>query len=75
MIKDSSFFQKTNDPADLVEAPAMGGGLKSGLAGQAYHARDPHVPSKEVMDSLDKPLVGVMITKMKVPASKRSSDS
>ncbi|KAJ6466855.1 hypothetical protein C8R45DRAFT_839032 [Mycena sanguinolenta] len=44
---------KTNDPADL--APEQTGGLASNPNEQAFHARDPHVPSTQVMASLEKP--------------------
>ncbi len=43
--------QKTNDPRDL-EPPQPGGGLNSKPEFEAFHARDPHVPSPQVMNSL-----------------------
>ncbi|KAJ7220554.1 hypothetical protein GGX14DRAFT_675132 [Mycena pura] len=45
---------KTNDPADLQ--PGQTGGLASNPNEQAFHARDPHVPSQEVMAGLQQPL-------------------
>ncbi|KAJ7182728.1 hypothetical protein C8R43DRAFT_967903 [Mycena crocata] len=45
---------KTNDPADLN--PPQTGGLASNPNEQAFHARDPHVPSQQVMAGLEKPL-------------------
>ncbi|KAJ7489345.1 hypothetical protein FB451DRAFT_687353 [Mycena latifolia] len=45
---------KTNDPADLQ--PPQTGGLASNPNEQAFHARDPHVPSAQVMAGLEKPL-------------------
>ncbi|KAJ7472333.1 hypothetical protein B0H11DRAFT_1811663 [Mycena galericulata] len=44
---------KSNDPADL--APPQTGGLASNPNEQAFHARDPHVPSQQVMAGLEKP--------------------
>ncbi|KAF8201191.1 hypothetical protein K438DRAFT_1582128 [Mycena galopus ATCC 62051] len=44
---------KSNDPADLQEQT---GGLASNPNEQAFHARDPHVPSTQVMASLEEPL-------------------
>ncbi|KAH9950794.1 hypothetical protein B0H21DRAFT_721719 [Amylocystis lapponica] len=46
---------KTNDPRDL-EPPQPGGGLNSNPEVQAHHARGPHVPSQEILNSLEKPL-------------------
>ncbi|KAJ7768267.1 hypothetical protein B0H16DRAFT_1519196 [Mycena metata] len=48
---------KTNDPADLQ--PPQTGGLASNPNEQAFHARDPHVPSQQVMAGLEQPAVGV----------------
>ncbi|KAJ7319037.1 hypothetical protein B0H14DRAFT_2783534 [Mycena olivaceomarginata] len=45
---------KTNDPADLQ--PEQTGGLASNPNEAIFHARDPHVPTKEVLEGLDKPL-------------------
>ncbi|KAF8154578.1 hypothetical protein B0H34DRAFT_799346 [Crassisporium funariophilum] len=42
----------TNDPADL-QAP---GGLKHNGAMDAFHARDPHVPSDTIRNNLPEPL-------------------
>ncbi|KAG2059323.1 hypothetical protein BDR06DRAFT_830716, partial [Suillus hirtellus] len=44
---------KSNDPADLVGRDA---GLTSKAEFHAYHARDPHVPSKDIVNSLEAPL-------------------
>ncbi|WWD22722.1 hypothetical protein CI109_107215 [Kwoniella shandongensis] len=44
---------KTNNPADLQD-PAQHGGLQSASA-NAYNAKGPHVPSKEVAEGLEKP--------------------
>ncbi|KAI0782771.1 hypothetical protein C8Q75DRAFT_727273 [Abortiporus biennis] len=41
----------TNDPKDL-EPPQPGGGLNSNPEIGAFHARDPYVPSKEILDNL-----------------------
>ncbi|KAF8880521.1 hypothetical protein BD779DRAFT_1446226 [Infundibulicybe gibba] len=46
---------KSNDPADL-QAPQAGGGLASGHAADAHHARGPHVPSAEIAQGLEEPL-------------------
>jgi len=43
---------KSNDPADLVGG---GTGLNSKPEFHAYHARDPHVPSQEIINSLEAP--------------------
>ncbi|KAF7303802.1 Glycoside hydrolase family 12 protein [Mycena indigotica] len=45
---------KTNDPADL--APEQTGGLASNPNDAVFHARDPHVPSAQVMAGLEQPL-------------------
>ncbi|KAK7052249.1 hypothetical protein R3P38DRAFT_3172577 [Favolaschia claudopus] len=45
---------KTNDPADLM--PEQTGGLASNPNAGAFHARDPHVPSQQVMAGMEKPL-------------------
>ncbi|EPQ51218.1 hypothetical protein GLOTRDRAFT_49138 [Gloeophyllum trabeum ATCC 11539] len=45
---------QTNDPRDL-EPPQLGGGLNSKPEYQAFHARDPHVPSKEIRDNMPQP--------------------
>ncbi|KAJ6598439.1 hypothetical protein DFH09DRAFT_1131776 [Mycena vulgaris] len=45
---------KSNDPADLM--PPQTGGLASNPNEQAFHARDPHVPSQQVMAGLEEPL-------------------
>jgi len=52
-----SLVQKSNDPADLVGGPRLGGGLNSKPEFQAYHAREPHVPSQEILNSLGAPMV------------------
>ncbi|KAJ7233866.1 hypothetical protein B0H12DRAFT_965550, partial [Mycena haematopus] len=44
---------KTNDPADLM--PEQTGGLASNPNEQAFHARDPHVPSQQILAGLEKP--------------------
>ncbi|EIN04648.1 hypothetical protein PUNSTDRAFT_76036 [Punctularia strigosozonata HHB-11173 SS5] len=46
---------KTNDPRD-VEGPQLGGGLNSNPEVGAFHARDPHVPSQQIANNLEKPL-------------------
>ncbi|KAF8994040.1 hypothetical protein BDQ17DRAFT_1311813 [Cyathus striatus] len=43
---------KTNDPADLQPS----GGLRNQGGMEAFHARDPYVPSKEIRDNLPEPL-------------------
>ncbi|KAI0717347.1 hypothetical protein C8T65DRAFT_641150 [Cerioporus squamosus] len=45
---------KSNDPRDL-EPPQPGGGLNSKPEYEAFHARDPHVPSPQVMNNLSPP--------------------
>jgi len=50
-------FQKSNDPVDLVGSPRLGAGLNSKPEVHAYHARDPHVPSQEIINSLEAPKV------------------
>ncbi|KAJ6551374.1 hypothetical protein B0H19DRAFT_1157395 [Mycena capillaripes] len=47
--------QQTNDPADLM--PEQTGGLASNPNAGAFHARDPHVPSQQVMAGLEQPAV------------------
>jgi hypothetical protein len=49
-------LQKSNNPAE-VEGPQVGGGLNSNPEMQAHHARGPHVPSQEIKNSLEQPLV------------------
>jgi len=44
---------KTNNPADLAD-PEEHGGLQSASA-NAYNARGPHVPSKEIAEGLEQP--------------------
>jgi hypothetical protein len=55
-----SGLQKTNDPADL-NPPQPGGGLNSDPTMQAHHARDPHIPSQKIMNSLEQPLVSFFV--------------
>ncbi|KAI0042768.1 hypothetical protein FA95DRAFT_532527 [Auriscalpium vulgare] len=43
---------KTNDPADLNRDT---GGLQSQQPAGALHARDPHVPSPQIVNSLEAP--------------------
>ncbi|WVQ82850.1 hypothetical protein IAT38_004985 [Cryptococcus sp. DSM 104549] len=45
---------KTNNPADLQGEPGERGGLQSASA-NAYNAKGPHIPSKEVAEGLEKP--------------------
>ncbi|KAG2354832.1 hypothetical protein BDR07DRAFT_1231153, partial [Suillus spraguei] len=47
---------KSNDPADLVGGLQYGAGLTSKPEFHAYHARDPYVPSKDIVNSLEAPL-------------------
>lgn len=47
---------KSNDPADLVGGSRRDAGLTSKPEFHAYHARDPHVPSKDIVNSLEAPL-------------------
>jgi hypothetical protein len=49
-------MKKSNDPRD-VEGPQIGGGLNSNPEYQAHHARDPHVPSQDIANNLEQPLV------------------
>ncbi|KAI0826584.1 hypothetical protein BC628DRAFT_1373293 [Trametes gibbosa] len=41
---------KTNDPRDLQ--PSLGGGLNTNPELGAFHARDPYVPSQQIVDNL-----------------------
>ncbi|KAJ7604650.1 hypothetical protein FB45DRAFT_955549 [Roridomyces roridus] len=43
---------KSNDPSDLTEQT---GGLASNPVEGALHARDPHVPSAQIMAGLEEP--------------------
>lgn len=45
---------KTNNPADLTGEPAEHGGLQSASA-NAYNAKPPYIPSKEIAEGLEKP--------------------
>ncbi|KAJ3514055.1 hypothetical protein NLJ89_g2592 [Agrocybe chaxingu] len=45
---------KTNDPADLQ--PPGSGGLRHGGPMEAFHARDPYVPSEEIKNNMPAPL-------------------
>lgn len=47
-------LQRSNNPADLVDS---GAGLTGNPAVLAHHAREPHVPSQDVLNKLDAPLV------------------
>ncbi|KAF9223149.1 hypothetical protein BS17DRAFT_755013 [Gyrodon lividus] len=47
---------KSNNPADLIDPSQPGGGLSSKPEFQAHHARDPHVPSQEILNTLEAPL-------------------
>ncbi|KAF8904555.1 hypothetical protein CPB85DRAFT_1316973 [Mucidula mucida] len=42
---------KSNDPSDLQPAPP-GGGLRSDHVMGAHHARDPHIPSPQIMNNM-----------------------
>ncbi|KAF8554505.1 hypothetical protein OG21DRAFT_1508832 [Imleria badia] len=44
---------KSNNPADLV---GTGADLASNPAVMAHHAREPHIPSEEVLSKLEAPL-------------------
>ncbi|OSX62077.1 hypothetical protein POSPLADRAFT_1046528 [Postia placenta MAD-698-R-SB12] len=46
---------KSNDPKDL-EPPQPGGGLNSNPEQQAFHARDPYVPSADLLKNVEQPL-------------------
>ncbi|EIW75962.1 hypothetical protein CONPUDRAFT_111803 [Coniophora puteana RWD-64-598 SS2] len=46
---------KTNNPSDLVDPPQPGAGLNSNPEMQAHHARQPHVPSQDILNSLEQP--------------------
>ncbi|CAK5273816.1 unnamed protein product [Mycena citricolor] len=52
MFLTLAHLQKSNDPADL--APPTGG-LASNPNEQALHARDPHIPSAQVMAGMEQP--------------------
>ncbi|ODN89693.1 hypothetical protein L198_06383 [Cryptococcus wingfieldii CBS 7118] len=45
---------KTNNPADLNSEPAEHGGLQ-GAGANAYNAKGPYVPSKEIAEGLEQP--------------------
>nr|GAT58932.1 predicted protein [Mycena chlorophos] len=57
---------KTNDPADL-QGPGseQTGGLASNPNEAVFHARDPHVPSAQIMASLEQPLSKEELAKRK----------
>ncbi|RDB26621.1 hypothetical protein Hypma_005544 [Hypsizygus marmoreus] len=46
---------KTNDPADL-QPKQPGGGLATSDSMAAHHARDPYIPSPEIVNKLEEPL-------------------
>lgn len=45
---------KTNNPADLTGDPGEHGGLQSSSA-NAFNAKPPYIPSKEIAEGLEKP--------------------
>lgn len=45
---------KTNNPADLAGDPGEHGGLQSSSA-NAFNAKPPYIPSKEIAEGLEKP--------------------
>jgi len=47
--------QKSNDPTDLHREQQTGLATSNQMA--AHHARDPHVPSKDIQNNLEQPLV------------------
>ncbi|KAG1838150.1 hypothetical protein DFJ58DRAFT_134157 [Suillus subalutaceus] len=47
---------QSNEPEDLVRRPRCDAGLTSKPEFYAYHARDPHVPNKDIVNSLEAPL-------------------
>ncbi|KAK0495671.1 hypothetical protein EDD18DRAFT_1354178 [Armillaria luteobubalina] len=46
---------KTNDPSDL-NPPTQGGGLRSDPVMGAHHAKGPHIPKQDILNSLEQPL-------------------
>jgi len=56
IVVTNVYSQKSNNPADLVDSGAARG-LASNPAALAHQARPPHVPSQEVLNKLDAPLV------------------
>jgi len=44
---------KTNDPADLAKGP-QSGNVHAGTGG-AFHARDPHIPSEDILSRIEQP--------------------
>lgn len=58
MVVPNVMSQKSNNPADLIDA---GKGLADNPAVMAHHARGPHIPSQEVLNKLDAPLVSVVL--------------
>jgi hypothetical protein len=47
--------QTSNDPADLQRGQQGGLATSNQMAG--HHARDPHVPSQQIQNNLEQPLV------------------
>jgi len=47
---------KSNDPADLQQPSQPGGGLATSNPMAAHHARDPHIPSQQIQNNMEKPL-------------------
>ncbi|KIJ16238.1 hypothetical protein PAXINDRAFT_132885 [Paxillus involutus ATCC 200175] len=47
---------KSNNPADLIDFSQPGPGLNSNPEFQAYRAREPHIPSQEILNKLEAPL-------------------
>ncbi|KAI0254506.1 hypothetical protein BJV78DRAFT_1184735 [Lactifluus subvellereus] len=46
---------KTNNPADLTGGPQSGCGLDSQSGARIFHARDPHIPSEDIVKGLEQP--------------------
>ncbi|KAI0002472.1 hypothetical protein BJV74DRAFT_765382 [Russula compacta] len=46
---------KTNDPADLAGDPQSGRGLTSQAGVGVFNAREPHIPSKDILDNVEQP--------------------
>jgi hypothetical protein len=53
--------QKSNDPADLDPTPP-GGGLRSDPVMGAHKAKGPFIPSQEMANNLEQPLVSMIHT-------------
>ncbi|SJL09218.1 uncharacterized protein ARMOST_12594 [Armillaria ostoyae] len=61
---------KTNDPSDLNPPNQGAGGLKSDPVMGAHHARDPHIPRQDILNSLEQPLSREELSKRQAELNK-----